>query len=137
MSTLKKYCEKNGLDESKTFHMIVGNGGGILPQKVGMQGYIAEITDTSIICSNDKLKVKKEIPFSSFTSAEFGIGSAQLWLQCTVDGSPFVFCSPRRDWKDVSGKLLLKKIGEQTEIQDWKEYDRYTGKLFLLYMLIR
>ena len=29
MSTLKKYCEKNGLDESKTFHMIVGNGGGI------------------------------------------------------------------------------------------------------------
>ena len=71
MSSLKKYCEKNGLDESKTFNIIVGNGGGILPQKVGMQGYVAQITDTSIICSNDKLKVKKEIPFSSFTSAEF------------------------------------------------------------------
>ena len=52
----------------KTFNMIVGQGGGILPQKVGMQGYIAEITDTAIICSNDKLKVKKEIPFTSFTS---------------------------------------------------------------------
>ena len=40
MSSLKKYCEKNGLDENKTFNMIVGQGGGILPQKVGMQGYI-------------------------------------------------------------------------------------------------
>ena len=68
MSSLKKYCEKNGLDENKTFNMIVGQGGGILPQKVGRQGYIAEITDTSIICTNDKLKVKKEIPFTSFTT---------------------------------------------------------------------
>ena len=67
MSSLKKYCEKNGLDENKTFNMIVGQGGGILPQKVGMQGYIAEITDTSIICSNDKLKVKKEIPMGKVT----------------------------------------------------------------------
>ena len=134
MSSLKKYCEKNGLDENKTFNMIVGQGGGILPQKVGMQGYIAEITDTSIICTNDKLKVKKEIPFTSFTSAEFGIGSAQLWLQCIVDGAPFVFCSPRRDWKDTAGKLLLEKIGEQTEIKGWKEYNGYTGKLFFLYM---
>ena len=133
MATLKKYCEKHGLNEATTFNMIVGNGGGILPQKIGMQGYIAEITDTSVICSNDKLKVRKEIPFSSFTSAEFGIGSGQLWLQCIVDGSPFVFCSPRRDWKDVSGKLLLEKIGEHTEIQGWKEYNGYTGKLFLIY----
>ena len=38
MSSLKKYCEKNGLDENKTFNMIVGQGGGILSQKVGMQG---------------------------------------------------------------------------------------------------
>ncbi len=114
--------------------MIIGEGGGILPQKVGMQGYIAEITETSVICTNDKLKVRKEIPFASFTSAEFGIGSAQLWLQCVVDGAPFVFCSPRRDWKSPAGKLLLEKIGEHTEIQGWKEYDGYTGKLFLLYM---
>ena len=134
MSSLKKYCEKNGLDESKTFNMIVGHGGAILPQKVGMQGYIAEITDTSIICSNDKLKVKKEIPFTSFTRAEFGIGSAQLWLQCIVDGELFVFCSPRRDWKDAAGKLLLEKIGEQVDIEGWKEYNGYTGKLFWIYL---
>jgi len=135
MSTLKKHCEKNGLDESKTFNMIIGNGGNILPQKMGMTGYIAEITDTSIICSNDKLKFKKEIPFSSFTSAEFGIGSGQLWLQCIVDDQHFVFCSPRRDWKAAAGKLLLEKIGEHTEIKGWKEYKGYTGKLFLLYFL--
>lgn len=134
MSSLKRYCEKNGLDESKTFNMIVGHGGSILPQKVGMQGYIAEITDTSIICSNDKLKVKKEIPFTSFTRAEFGIGSAQLWLQCIVDGELFVFCSPRRDWKDAAGKLLLEKIGEQVDIEGWKEYNGYTGKLFWIYL---
>lgn len=137
MFSFKNYCKKHGLDATKTFNMVVGKGGGILPQRVGFQGYIAEITDTSIICSNDKLKVKKEIPFTSFTSAEFGIGSAQLWLQCTVDGAPFVFCSPRRDWKGAAAKLLLDKIGEQTEIKSWEEYHRYTGKLFLLYMFIR
>lgn len=134
MSTLKKYCEKNGLDESRMLRIFVGDGGGILPQKVGMQEYLAEITDTSIICTNDKLKVKKEILFSSFTCAEFGIVSGQLWLQCIVDGAQFVFCLPRRDWKDAVGKLLLEKIGEQTEIIGWKEYNGYTGKLFLIYV---
>lgn len=134
MSFLKAYCEKNGLDENKTFNMVVGEGGGILPQKISMQGYIAEITDTSVICSNDKLNVRREIPFSSFTSAEFGIGSAQLWLQCTVDGVPFVFCCPRRDWKAPAGKLLLEKIGAHTEIKGWKEYNGYTGKLFFIYL---
>ena len=134
MLSFKKYCEKNGLDTNKAFNMIVGQGGGILPQRIAMQGYIAEITDTSLICYNDKLKVKKEILFSSFTSAEFGIGSGQLWLQCIVDGAAFVFCSPRRDWKGPAGKLLLQKISEHTEIKDWKEYNGYTGKLFFLYL---
>lgn len=133
MSSLKKYCEQNGLDKNKVFNMVVGNGGGILPQKISFQGYFAEITNTSIICTNDKLKVKKEIPFSSFKSAEFGIGSGQLWLQCIVDGAPFVFCAPRRDWKSAAGKLILEKIGEHTKIEGWKEYNGYTGKLFLLY----
>ena len=48
MTTLKKYCEENGLDINKAFDMVVGNGGGILPQKGGFTGYFAEITDTSI-----------------------------------------------------------------------------------------
>ena len=134
MQTFKKYCEENGLDINRVFDMVVGEGGGILPQKTGMAGYIAEITDTSVVCTNDKLGVKKEIPFNLFTRAEFGIGNAQLWLQCVVDGKPFVFCSLRRNWKSPAGKLLLQKIGEQTEILGMKEYNGYTGKKFILYM---
>ena len=77
---------------------------------------------------------KREIPFSSFQRAEFGIGSGQLWLQCIVDGNEFIFCSPRKSWKSPAAKLLLQKIGEQTEILSMKEYDQYTGKLFFIYM---
>ena len=137
MQTLKKYCEKNGLDINKMFDMVLAEGGNLLPKKTGIQGYIVEITDASMICSNEKLGVKKEIPFSSFTSAEFGIGSGQLWLQCVVDNNPFVFCTTRGNWKAPSGKLLLEKISQHTEILDMKEYDRYTGKLFLWYAFVR
>ena len=135
MQTVKKYCEENGLDANKVFDMVVGQGGNILPQKGGYTGYIAEIADTSVICTNDKLGVKKEIPFSSFKAAEFGIGSGLLWLQCVVDGSPFVFSSTRKNWKSSSAKLLMEKISEQTEILGMKEYDHYTGKLFFIYAL--
>ncbi len=134
MVTKKKFCEANGLDENKVFDMVVGEGGGILPQRTSFQGYFAEITATSIICTNDVLGVKKEIPFTSFKRAEFGVGSGNLWLQCEVDGAPFVFCTTRKGWKAPSGKLLMEKIGAQTEILSMKEYNGYTGKLFLLYM---
>ena len=137
MTTLKKYCEENGLDINKAFDMVVGNGGGILPQKGGFTGYFAEITDTSIICTNDKLVVKKEIPFSSFTAAEFGIGSGNLWLQCVVDEKSFVFCTTRKGWKSPAAKLLMEKISAQAEIQGMKDYERYTGKLFLLWVLLK
>lgn len=134
MQTVKKYCEENGLDVNKVFDMVVGHGGDVLPQARGYTGYIAEITDESVICTNDKLKVKKEIPFSSFKSAEFGIGNGNLWLQCVVGESPFVFCSTRKNWKSEAGKLLMKKIAEHTEIKDMKAYDQFTGKLFFIYM---
>ena len=135
METRKSYCEKNHLDPDRMFLLVLGEGGGLLPCPVGMTGYFTAITDTGLICENEKLGVKKEIPFAQFESAEFGIGSAQLWLQCRVDGHPLVFCSPRRYWKSPAGKLLLEKIGEHTEIRDGKAYQKYTGKLFLLYML--
>lgn len=134
MITLKRFCEQHQISPDKVLEIVIGEGGGILPQKLGMQGYFAEITDTSMIFFNDVLKVKKEIPFTSFTRAEFGIGSAQLWLQCIVDGSPFVFCMRRKHWKSPLGKLLLEKIGEQTEILSMKEYDGYTGKKFFIYL---
>ncbi len=132
---LKDYCEENNLDVNKVFELVLGEGGSILPGK-GFTGYFAEVTDTGLVCVNDKLHVKKEIPFASFQSAEFGIGSGNLWLQCVVDGSPFVFCMPRKHWKKSPAvKLALEKIEEHTPIESKKEYDQYTGKLFFIYAL--
>ncbi len=135
--SLKKYCEEHGLDINKVFTMVMGNGGDILPCPNAYTGYVAEITDESLICRNEKLNVCKEIPFSSFQRAEFGIGSGNLWLQCIVNGSEFVFCSPRKSWKSAQGKLLMERISKHTELLDTKEYDRFTGKLFFLYWFIR
>ena len=133
--TLKKYCEQNNLDQGTVFDLVLAEGGGILPTVTAFTGYIAEIREDCLVCTNEKLNIiKQEIPFSAFCKAEFGIGSGNLWLQCIVDGNPFIFCSPRKCWKSPAAKLLLKKIGEKTEIADMKEYDRYTGKLFLFYM---
>ena len=132
--SIKKYCEENNLDESKVLCLVLGNETDILPCSIGFTGYMTEIKETSIICRNEKLKACKEIPFSSFQRAEFGIGSGNLWLQCAVDGSEFSFCMPRKAWKSPQAQLLLKKISEHTELLDKKEYDRFMGKLFWLYM---
>ena len=134
--TFKQYCEQNNLDQNKVFNMVLGEGGGILPTVTAFTGYMVEIKDDCLVCTNDKLNVfQKEIPFSAFQRAEFGIGSGNLWLQCIVDGKSFVFCSPRKSWKSPAAKLLLEKIGEKTEILGMKEYHQFTGKLFFIYML--
>ena len=133
MKNFEKFCQDNGIDTSKAFNMIVGNGGSVLPGR-GFTGYFCEITDDSIICTNEKLEVKKEIPFSSFKEAEFGIGNGTLWLQCIVGNSQFVFNLSRNGWKSPAGKLLMDKISEHTELKDMKAYEQYTGKLFLIYM---
>ena len=133
--TLKRYCEQNNLDQYRVFEMSLARGDGILPTVTAFTGSMTEIEDDRIVCTNDKLNVfKREIPFSSFQRAEFGIGSGQLWLQCIVDGNEFIFCSPRKSWKSPAAKLLLQKIGEKTEILSMKEYEQYTGKLFFIYM---
>ena len=133
--TVKRYCEENKIDENRVFNMVLGESGSILPKARGYTGYIAEIKDDCIDCTNDKFGVfHKEIPFSSFERAEFGIGSGNLWLQCVVDGESFVFCSPRKSWKSPAAKLLIQKIGEKTPILSMKEYDQFTGKLFFIYM---
>ena len=135
MMTMKKYCEENNLDPNKVFDMVLGESGSILPKARGFTGYIVEIKDNCLSCTNDKFNVfNKEIPFTSFQRAEFGIGSGQLWLQCVVDGESFVFCSTRKSWKSPAAKLLLEKIGEKTEILSMKEYEQFTGKLFFIYM---
>ncbi len=133
--SVKKYCAENGLDENKVFVLVLGEGGNILPCPIGFTAYMTEIKGDRLVCNNDKLGVKnKEIPFSSFQRAEFGIGSGNLWLQCVIDGERFDFCTPRKGWKSPAAKLLLEKISEKTEILDKKAYDQYTGKLFFIHM---
>ena len=136
MMTVKKYCEENNLDPNKVFDMVLGESGSILPKARGFTGYIVEIKDDCLSCSNDKFNVfNKEIPFSSFQRAEFGIGSGQLWLQCIVAGESFVFCSTRKNWKSPAAKLILEKIGEHTEILGMDDYNKIMGKFFWYYMI--
>ena len=136
MMTVKKYCEENNLDPNKVFDMVLGESGSILPKARAFTGYIVEIKNNCLSCTNDKFNVfNKEIPFTSFQRAEFGIGSGQLWLQCVVDGESFVFCTTRKGWKSPAAKLLLEKIGEHTEILGMDDYNKIMGKFFWYYMI--
>ena len=133
---LKQYCADNNVSPDKVFNMVLGESGSILPKARGFTGYIAEIKDDCLDCSNDHFGVShKEIPFSSFEHAEFGIGSGQLWLQCIVNGEVFVFCTTRKGWKSPAAKLLLEKIGEKTEILGMDDYNKIMGKFFLYYLI--
>ena len=136
MMTIKKYCEENNLNPDRVFDMVFGESGSLLPKARGFTGYIVEIKDDCLDFNNDKFGVShKEIPFTAFTHAEFGIGSGQLWLQCTVNGEFFAFCTPRKGWKSPAAKLLLEKIGEQTEILGMDEYKKIMGKFFWFYLI--
>ena len=134
MQTFKKYCEENNLDENKMFSMVVSGDEGVLSGRGGFVGYFAEITDTSVICTNDKLGIKKEIPFSSFNAAEFAISNGYLWLKCVVNGKFFAFNTTRKGWRAPSGELMIKKIGEQITIENMKDHEHYMGKWFFIYM---
>ncbi len=137
MATKKDFCEQHKLDDSRVLELIVGAGGGLLPQKTGFQGYFAEVTDTALVFCNDVLGVKLEVPFATFRRAEFGIGSGQLWLQCDIGGKRVAFCLRRCHWKSALAHEMLDKIAEKTgEILDWKAYQKYTGKLWLLHILL-
>lgn len=134
--TVKKFCEERNLYPDKVFNMVLGESGSILPKALGYTGYIVEVKDNCLSCTNDKFGVfNKEIPFSAFQAAEFGIGSGQLWLQCIVNGESFVFCSTRKGWKSPAAKLIIDKIGEHTEVLGMKEYNKIMGKFFLFHLI--
>ncbi len=137
MASLKEYCEQNGLVFENTINLMVGKdaGAGVLPTPTGFTGYTVEITDSALVFYNDKQNIHgKAFPFSDFQRAEFGIGGGNLWLQCVVANEILVFCVPRKVWKGDTAKKLIEKIDAVTPILDKKEFDRYTGKLFFLYM---
>ena len=136
MLTIKAFCEKYQSDPSRVLEFVFGVSGDHLPKARGYTGYFVEVKEDCLEFTNEKFGIlRKQIPFSYFQSAEFGMGSGQLWLQCTLAGEPFIFCLRRKVWKSELGKLLLEKIGQNTEILGKKDYDRYTGKLFLYYAI--
>lgn len=125
---LKEYCAKNGISPNEAITLLVGEGGGLLPKGKGFEQYFAVITERALICNSERLGVKVEVPFSEFHYAEFGIGAAKLWLQCTVGEREVVFALPKNEWKGETGQLLMQRIEQYTELLDKNEYDRYTTR---------
>jgi len=116
------------------FVLVLGDSNPILPGKLWTE-YSVEVLDDKMVCTQKKDNtVKVEITYSSFKRAEFGIGSGNLWLQCTLDEGFIAFCSPRKCWKSEVGKKLIDRINAVCPITDMKEYKRYTGKLGFIFM---
>lgn len=116
------------------FTLVLGEENNVLPGKLWTE-YSVEITEKEMICTAKKdQNTLVKIPFDSFTKAEFGIGSGNLWLQCKVENDSLVFCSPRKCWKSEQGKLLIEKINSVVEVEDMKAYNSYTGPFFFFYM---
>ena len=114
------------------FLIVLGKENNILPGKMWTQ-YFLEILDDKIICTSKKdPNTVVEILLSEFKTAEFGIGNGNLWLQCQLNQGELVFCSPRKCWKSESGKKLIDKINNVTEIKDMKKYKQYTGPYYFL-----
>lgn len=137
---LKTYIQKNNLDPERTLDFIVGYGGELLPQIVGFQGYFGELTDTGILFTNEKLNIeKKEILYSSFQKAEFGMKGGQLWLQCVIDGLDFVFCLPRSRYKSAGGQFLLDKLEAQLgeSLREDPDYKKYMGPFFVFWGIVK
>lgn len=133
MKNVDVLSERYGVPKEDIFEFLLGQKNSILPGGL-WHAYGAVLTESEMICHTATEENDFHIPYSSFEKAEFGIGNGNLWLQCQINGSFLAFCSPRKKWKSDAGKKLIEKISAVTPIQDMKEYERYTGKLFFLYM---
>ena len=133
MADLSVFLQRYNIEKTDLFQVVLGQQNNILPGGTFM-GYPAYVGEAQLICYNAKEDKEYAIPYAHFQKAEFGIGSGNLWLQCTVNGNFFVFCSPRKCWKSPQGKKLIEKIEAVTPVEDKKAYDQVTGKLFFIYM---
>lgn len=116
------------------FLLVLGEQNNILPGKCWTQ-YEVEITDKAMVCTQKKDKnIIVNISFDTFESAEFGIGSGNLWLQCEIGDDHLNFCARRKIWKSEQGKLLIERISSVVEIKDMKAYKSYTGPFFFIAM---
>ena len=115
------------------FNLVLGESNYILPGNL-WTSYLVDITENEMICTSKDESTKVAIPFSSFESAEFGIGSGNLWLQCVIGGNSLNFCSPRKSWKSEQGKLLIERISSVVEMKGMKDYKSFTGPFFIFAM---
>ena len=133
MNNIAYMTQRHGVSAEEVFELVLGEKNAVLPGNTWW-AYGVVCTETEMICGNAGEQTEFRIPFASFARAEFGIGSGNLWLQCVVDGNPFVFCARRKMWKSAAGKRLIERISAVTPIQSTKEYDQFTGKLWFLAM---
>lgn len=116
------------------FRLVLGQENAYLPGKQWTE-YEVEVLSEKMVCSLKKdPSLCYEINYSEFKEAEFGIGSANLWLQCKLEKGDFVFCSPRKSWKSEEGKKLIEAINAVCSIKDMKAYKTYTGPFFFFAM---
>ena len=133
MNNITVLSERYGLPAEEIFEIILGEQNNVLPGALWYT-YGVVVADEEMICYSAKEDKEFHIPYSSFESAEFGIGNGNLWLQCVVNGNPLIFCSARKKWKSDAGKKFIEKISSVTPVQGMEEYNKMTGKLFFLYM---
>ena len=116
------------------FTLVLGEENKILSGGLCSQ-YEVDVLDDKMVCTKKKdIKISTEIPYTTFKSAEFGIGNGNLWLQCELEEGKLVFCSPRKCWKSEVGKKLIENINKVVEIKDMKAYKQYTGPFFFFAM---
>ena len=116
------------------FILVLGESNGYLPGGQWTE-YGVEVADDKLVCTPKKDATKSyEIPYTQFKSAEFGIGSGNLWLRCKMERGGLVFCSPRKSWKSEAATKLINAINDVCAIKDMKAYKQYTGAFFFIHM---
>lgn len=125
--------DENKMDE---FILVLGEENNILPGRL-WSGYKVKVLDDKMICTPNKEKtLNYEIYFKDFKKAVFGIGNANLWLQCETIYGPIVFCSPRRNWKSEAGKKIIESLGKYIKVEGMDDYKKYTGKFWWIHCFL-
>ena len=108
--TVKQYCEEYGLDESRVFNMVLGESGSILPKARGYTGYIVEINDDYLDCTNDKFNVfHKQIPFSSFERPSLALEAEIFGFNVLSTANPSCSAPQERIGNHLPENYFLKK----------------------------
>jgi len=137
MSKKSDFLSKHNLEEADVFELIIGESNNVLPGKT-WQSYFVIPGESSMLCHKaDDENTVIELPYSSFTKAEFGIGSGNLWLQCLVSGEFLPFCSTKKNWLSPAAKKILEKLGGLISEEDKKLFSKATGKFSALYMFFK